>query len=227
MIDSEIWAVFFDAVGTLLFPRTPVSRTYAEHACRHGANISEEQIRQAFREAFARQEEIDAAAGWRTDETRERARWRAIVADTLPGANSDACFAGLWDWFGTPAAWIVPSDAGPVLRSLSDRGLVVGVASNFDSRLFPLIDAFPELAPVRGRCVISSLLGWRKPARQFFDALVEAAGCERGRVLYVGDDERNDLHGATAAGLRAALLDPAAETPGPDRIRRLRDLIAG
>ena len=30
MIDSEIRAVFFDAVGTLLFPRTPVSRTYAK-----------------------------------------------------------------------------------------------------------------------------------------------------------------------------------------------------
>jgi putative hydrolase of the HAD superfamily len=227
MIHSEIRAVFFDAVGTLLFPRAPVNRTYAEHACRHGADISEEQIRHAFRAAFARQEEVDAAAGWRTDEVRERARWQAIVADVLPGADFGACFAGLWDWFGTPAAWVVPSDTEPILRSLADRGLIVGVASNFDSRLIPLVDAFPELAPVHGRCVISSLVGWRKPARQFFDALVEAAGCERGQVLYVGDDERNDLRGATAAELRAVLLDPAAETPGPDRIRRLRDLIAG
>jgi putative hydrolase of the HAD superfamily len=227
MIDSEIRAVFFDAVGTLLFPRTPVSRTYAEHGSRHGSNVTEDQVQLAFREAFARQEVADEAAGWRTDEARERARWRAIVADALPGANSDACFPGLWEWFSTPAAWVVPSDVRLVLRSLADRGLVVGVASNFDSRLFRLVDSFPELAPVRGRCVISSLVGWRKPARQFFDALVEAAGCERGRVLYVGDDVRNDLHGATAAGLRAVLLDPAAETLGPNRIRRLRDLIAG
>ena len=227
MIDSGIRAVFFDAVGTLLFPRVPVSRTYAEHACRHGGEITEEHVRSAFRTAFARQEALDRAAGWRTDEARERARWRAIVAEVLPGADSDACFEGLWEWFSTPAAWAVSSEAGDVLRTLAERGLVLGIGSNFDSRLLPLVDAFPELAPVRGRVVISSLVGRRKPAPQFFAALVEAAGCERDRVLYVGDDERNDLRGATAAGLRAVHLDPAVKDPGPDRVRRLRDLIAG
>ena len=87
--------------------------------------------------------------------------------------------------------------------------------------------AGPELAPARGRCVVSSLVGWRKPAPQFFAALVEAAGCQSHQVLYVGDDKRNDLDGATAAGLRAVLLDPAAENSGADRIRGLRDLTAG
>jgi putative hydrolase of the HAD superfamily len=89
------------------------------------------------------------------------------------------------------------------------------------------VEAFPELAPVRGRVVISSLVGWRKPAPQFFDALVAAAECDRDQLLYVGDDERNDLDGATAAGLRAVLLDPAAAAPGANRIHRLRDLFAG
>src|SRR5262249_21233103 len=125
MIDSEIRAVFFDAVGTLLFPRAPISRTYAEHAYRHGVSVTEGQVRLAFREAFARLEEVDAAAGWRTDEARERARWRAIVADVLQSTVSDACFIGLWEWFATPAAWVVPSEAGDVLRSLADRGLLV------------------------------------------------------------------------------------------------------
>lgn len=227
MIDSGIRAVWFDAVGTLLFPRVPVARTYAEHACRRGAGLTENQIRSAFRTAFARQEDLDRTAGWRTDEARERARWRAIVADVLPMTDSDACFAGLWDWFSRPAAWTVPADTGDVFRHLTGRGIVVGIGSNFDSRLLPIVDAFPELAPVRGRVVISSLVGWRKPAPQFFDALADAAGCDRGQLLYVGDDERNDLDGATAAGLRAVLLDPAAETPGANRIRRLRDLFAG
>lgn len=227
MIDSGIRAVFFDAVGTLLFPRAPVSRTYVEHACRHGASLTEDEVRAAFRAAFARQDAADKAAGWRTDEVRERARWQTIVADVLPVPDSEACFAGLWDWFARPAAWTVPVEAGDVLRELARRGVVAGVGSNFDSRLLPIVDAFPELAPVRRRVVISSLVGWRKPAPQFFDALVAAAGCDRSQLLYVGDDERNDLQGATAAGLRAVLLDPAAGSPGPNRIRRLRDLIAG
>jgi putative hydrolase of the HAD superfamily len=227
MIDSGIRAVFFDAVGTLLFPRAPVSRTYVEHACRYGASLTEGEVRAAFRAAFARQEVADKAAGWRTGESRERARWRAIVTDVLPVTDSEACFAGLWDWFSQPTAWAVPTEAGEILSELGARGLVVGIGSNFDSRLLPIVDAFPELAPVRGRVVISSLVGWRKPAPQFFDALVAAAGWDRSQLLYVGDDERNDLQGATAAGLRAVLLDPAAEPPGTNRIRRLRDLIAG
>jgi len=227
MIESGIRAVFFDAVGTLLFPRSPVSHTYVEHARRHGVNLTEDHVRSAFREAFARQEELDHAAGWRTDETRERARWRAIVGDVLPGTDADRCFARLWDWFSTPAAWSVHPEAGPVLRKLLDRGLTVGVGSNFDSRLLRLGEVFPELAPVRGRCVISSLVGWRKPAAQFFAALVNAAGCEPAQVLYVGDDLRNDVEGATAAGLRAILFDPAGASHRPDRLTRLRDLIAG
>jgi putative hydrolase of the HAD superfamily len=224
MIDSRVRAVFFDAVGTLIFPHAPVARTYAEHAGHHGFATSEDQVRTGLRAAFARQEELDRVAGWRTDEGRERARWETIVADVLPGTG-DACFQSLWHWFRTPAAWTVHPDTGDVLRELVRRGFVVGIGSNFDSRLRPLLDAFPELTPVRDRCVISSQIGWRKPAPEFFRALAEIAGCEPSRVLYVGDDRRNDFDGATAAGLQAGLLDPDAE-PGPGRIRRLRDLTA-
>lgn len=227
MIDAGTRAVFFDAVGTLLFPRTPVARTYAEHACRYGADVTEEQVRIAFREAFARQEQRDLAAGWRTDEARERARWQAIVTDVLPNADAGPCFAGLWEWFANPAAWAVHSEAGAVLNELSRRGLAVGIGSNFDARLLPLVNHFAELAPVRDRCVVSSLVGWRKPAPEFFAALARAAGCEPTQVLYVGDDVQNDLHGATAAGLRAVLLDPDAVPAAPERIRQLRDLCAG
>ena len=227
MIDAGIRAVFFDAVGTLLFPRTPVARTYAEHAGRHGADLTEDQVRRGFRPAFARQDQLDRAAGWRTDEARERARWRAVVADVLPGADAERCFAGLWEWYADPAAWTVHAEAGHALRELSGRGLAVGIGSNFDARLLPLVDHFPELGPARGRCVISSLVGWRKPAPEFFEALAATVGCEPARVLYVGDDLENDYAGATAAGMRAALLDPAADPSAPGRIRCLRDLTAG
>jgi putative hydrolase of the HAD superfamily len=224
MIDSSIRAVFFDAVGTLLYPDGPVARTYAEQAGRFGCHVTEKQVRSGFTEAFAKQEILDRLAGWRTDEARERARWQSIVADVLPGTGGP-CFEELWHWFSTSAAWTVQPEAGDVLQTLSARGYLVGIGSNWDSRLLPVVNAFPELAPVRGHCVISSLVGWRKPAPQFFHALAEVAGCAPGHLLYVGDDWRNDVEGATAAGLRAALLDPAG-VAGPGRIRRLRDLIA-
>jgi putative hydrolase of the HAD superfamily len=55
---------------------------------------------------------------------------------------------------------------------------------------------------------------------------MDAACCQPGQVLYIGDDLRNDVHAATAAGLHAILFDPSANDTGPSCIRRLRDLIA-
>ena len=225
MIDAGVRAVFFDAVGTLLFPRHPVHRTYAEVGRRHGAEFPEEAVRARFRAAFARQEELDAAAGWRTDEDREKARWQAIVAEVLPAAEAGACFAALWDTFSRPEAWTVHPEGPGLLRELAARGSTVGIASNFDARLLGIVAGLPDLVPFRDRCVVSSLVGWRKPAPEFFAAVETAAGCDSDRILYVGDDLRNDIRGATAAGLRAVLYDPGDRSPDTPRIRRLRDLI--
>ena len=61
-------------------------------------------------------------------------------------------------------------DAADVLSELARRGLTVGMASNFDSRLIVLLESVPRTAPKRNRCVvISSSVGSRKPAREFFD----------------------------------------------------------
>lgn len=225
MIDTGVRAVFFDAVGTLLFPGRPVSRTYAEVARRYGCVVQEEQIRERFRIAWAHQDRLDQLAGWRTSEDRERARWQAIVAETIPDAPADDCFAELWTWFSRPEAWRLNQEAPDVFAGLVDRGFTLGIGSNFDARLLGLVGGLPELAPVRGRTLISSLVGWRKPAREFFAAMVAAAGREPGQVLYVGDDLGNDLEGASAAGLRAVLYDPAGRFAACPRIRQLRDLL--
>lgn len=227
MIDDTIKAIFFDAVGTLLFPRVPVSQTYVQFAQRHGGRVTEEDVRRSFREAFARQEERDLQENWKTDEAREQARWRAIVGDVLPFADSDACFTDLWHWFSKPAAWAVHPQAGDVLNEFAQRGITLGIASNFDSRLNNLVAAMPELANIRDHCVVSSLVGWRKPAHQFFSAVAESARCAPEHILYVGDDPRNDVHAAIAAGLQAILYDPEERTKTGVRIRQLRDLLPG
>ena len=225
MIDADTRAVFFDAVGTLLFPRQPVGQTYAEAGRRHGSRLTEADIRGPFRTAFVRQEQLDEAAGWRTDEARERARWRAVVAGAIPDADPDRPFAELWAHFARPEAWTVNPEAADLFAELTRRGIAVGVGSNFDARLLGLVEAIPALRPLRDRCVISSRVGWRKPAAEFFRVLTQTAGCEPGRILYVGDDFRNDFAGATAAGIRAVLYDPDARTTGSPGIGRLRDIL--
>ena len=54
--------------------------------------------------------------------------------------------------------------------------------------------------------LISDVLGVHKPEAAFFDALVEVAGVDVGRIAYVGDRLDNDVLPARAAGMRTVLL---------------------
>lgn len=219
-------AVYFDAVGTLLFPAEPVANTYRAIARRHGADLDASVIRGRFLGAFVSEEESDRRAGWRTDEAREQSRWQRIVAAVLPeAADPGACFEELWHHFSQRSAWKVHPEAAPVLTELTRRGLAVGIASNFDARLLAIVRDLPELAPAESRCAVSSLVGWRKPAPAFFGELTRQAGCAPGEVLLVGDDLRNDYHGARAAGLRAVLYGAAGRSEADERIERLAELL--
>lgn len=220
-------AVFFDAVGTLLFPDPAAPVVYAETARRHGLTLSPADVRARFIAAYRVEEEADAATDWATSEARERDRWHRIVTDTLAGVSDpDACYRHLFDHFAKPAAWRVAPDAADVLTALHRRKLLLGLGSNYDARLWPVLAGFPELAPVRDRVIISAAVGVRKPGAGFFWEVARTANSSASEVLFVGDDIGNDYEGATAAGLHAVLLDPHGRYPDvPHRVTRLAELL--
>jgi len=217
-------AVAFDAVGTLITPDPPVAAVYHAAGRRYGSRLTADQVGPRFRATFRAEEDCDRATGWRTDPDREAERWRRIVSAVLDDVTDpEACFRELWDHFARPAAWRCLPDVGPVLGELSRRGVAVALASNFDSRLRSVAAGLPELADV-GPVVVSAEVGWRKPARQYFDALVRTLAFAADEVLVVGDDFENDYAGATAAGLPAVLLDTGGR-PGVATVDRLSKLL--
>jgi len=220
-------AVFFDAVGTLLFPDPPAPAMYADVARAHGLTLSPADVRERFIAAYRAEEAADSEAGWVTSEERERKRWHRIVTETLAGVSDpQSCYEHLFQHFATPEAWKIAPDAADVFTALLDRGLTLGLGSNYDDRLWSVLAGFPELEPLRDRVLISSAVGVRKPGRAFFHAVAEAAGYLPSQVLFVGDDLDNDYHGATAAGMPAVLLDPhGRHAEVRERIGRLADLL--
>jgi putative hydrolase of the HAD superfamily len=206
MIPRDVRAVFFDAVGTLIHPEPSAAAVYAAVAGSLGSRLTEAEIAARFRAAFAREEAFDRANGLRTGEERERRRWRHIVAAVLPDVcDGERCFEELFAHFARPGAWRCDPQAAAVLAELERRGYVLGMASNYDSRLRTVAAGLPELRPLR-HLVISSEVGWRKPAPEFFAALCERTELAPAEILLVGDDRVNDYDGATAAGLRAVLV---------------------
>jgi putative hydrolase of the HAD superfamily len=226
MVPAGVRAVAFDAVGTLIRPDPPAPVVYAEVGSGYGSRYGPESIAARFADAFRLEEERDRAAGWRTSEARERQRWRAIVAHVLDDVDEpDACFRELLAHFARPAAWRCDPEAHGVLEALAVRGYRPAVASNYDGRLRKVTAGLSELRAV-GDVIVSADLGWRKPAREFFSGFCGVLGLSPPEVLHVGDDRANDYGGASAAGLRAVLLDPDARAgPGVVRVRRLGELL--
>jgi len=233
MLLSGVRAVVFDAVGTLIFPDPPAHVIYAQVGSRHSSQLDADSIRPRFAMAFQAQEEIDRRQGWRTSEEREKVRWRQIVASVLTDViDPDACFHALFDHFSKPEAWRCDPSASSILRDFARKGLMLGLASNYDSRLRSVLAGKPDLAAIQIVC-ISSEIGWRKPSPKFFEAVSHSAGIPPENIVFVGDDFENDVEGALRAGMRHVWLKPdnppLIPNSAPDnevpRIGRLKDLL--
>ena len=224
---ERIRAVVFDAVGTLLQLDPPAADVYAEFAARFGSRLDAYEICCRFGVAFAAQERLDTELRHRTDEGRELERWRQIVGEVIDDiADQPRCFQALYDHFALSSSWRCDREARHVIDTLKRRGLIVGMASNFDHRLRPIVAGLPDLAGL-DRLWISSEIGWKKPAREFFQEVCRSLDMAPSRILFVGDDVTNDYTGALEAGMPSLLLDTQARSDLPPHrcIGRLADLL--
>jgi putative hydrolase of the HAD superfamily len=226
--------IAFDAVGTLIRPSPPVGVIYQRVGARHGSRLGVDAVAQRFRDVFARLGESDELAcgcpesGDRlhTCDARERLRWQRIVQSVLDDVQSpDACFEELFAHFGQPDAWICFPEVGPALLRLEKARYRLAVASNFDSRLHPVLDGTPDLAAIEVR-LVSSEIKSRKPSEKFFAALERATNCAASEILFVGDDPVVDVAAAQAAGLWALQIDRGDARDNNPALRSLDDLVA-
>lgn len=132
-------------------------------------------------------------------------------------------FAELYARFTEPDAWRVFADVVPTLKELAGRGLKLGVISNWDARLRPLLERL-RLADYFEVIVVSSEVGCAKPSGDIFKDAVHQLGLPPDAVLHVGDDRLMDVRGAQAAGLSALLLHRTARTARAGLITSLREL---
>ena len=195
-------AIFFDAVGTLLKPATPVDETYHRYGNKHGSAISKDNIRNQFYESFKKEELKDVSLDCKTNETREFERWESIVSECFPDLKSPALlFNDLFKYYSNPSAWELYPGTIPVLKHLENIGINWGIASNFDLRLQSIVKSKPELCDCKW-LIISSLIGYKKPSRHFFDHLQKSSGVSYERLLMVGDSPENDIQPAKELGMQ-------------------------
>jgi len=205
-------AIFFDAAGTIFETREPAGHIYARIAAKHGLRADDAVVNDGFRHAFATTPPFAFGTGHRPEALRrfEREWWSGVVRKSFEGLGEfddfDRFFAELFAYFGDPGNWAPVPEAHPTLQRLKDMGLRLGVISNFDYRLYRILDGL-DLRRYFDSITISSEAGFAKPSPLIFAAALEAVGVEPGEAAHVGDSETMDFEGAQGAGLRAILID--------------------
>jgi len=205
----HIEAVLFDAAGTLIELREAVGSTYARVAREHGVELPAWRLDDAFGRVFPQApplvfpdvatSEIDGC---------ERRWWRDIVRSTFFETDSttsfedfDAFFDTLYRKFSTPETWRPRAGCHAMLVELRRRGVALGVVSNFDRRLRALLAGL-EISPLVDTIVLPSDAGAEKPAAAIFEFALARLGMAAAASVFVGDSQREDIHGARAIGMR-------------------------
>lgn len=212
-------AVTLDVGGTLVEPWPSVGAVYAEAAERAGFGVFEAGL-------------LDRrfAAAWRArgDFDYSTDAWARVVADTFheltPRAADPRLFTALYAAFAEARAWRVFPDVWPALEGLRAAGVRLGVVSNWDRRLGPLLEAL-DLARFFDLVLVSGEVGIHKPAPGIFTQAVRHWGFQPHEVLHVGDSRREDLEGAQAAGVSALLIDRSGGKRAPGSLASLLDLV--
>jgi putative hydrolase of the HAD superfamily len=228
-----IRAVLFDAVGTLFHSDPPITRVYADAGARAGVVLTEvaigERFLASFRRHFGRPAAGSPAEQTQTSEVIERERWRRIVAEVfaeLPETTAaGALFEELWEHFARGSSWRLFDDVAPTWRALADRGVRIGIASNYDRRLLSVVSDLKPLDECR-HVYHSAGVGHAKPGVAFFRTIESDLGLDPSELLFVGDDRVNDYEGATHAGWHALWLGRQRPTEGPHHIQSLSELLA-
>jgi len=173
---------------------------YATVAARHGLHdIPVEALNRQF------------AAAWRNLSTFDytRSEWFNLVNQTFLGLTqtplNEHLFSDLYRRFERAEAWRIFDDVLPTLKSLISVGLKLGIISNWDERLRPLLRDL-NLDGYFRTIVISSEVGACKPSAKIFQQTALALELPPGSILHVGDSPTMDVGGAIASGFQSLLL---------------------
>ena len=211
-LPGKIEAITFDAGGTLIEPWPSVGAVYAAVAREHGIDCCPDRLTRQFVE------------GWksRVSFNYSREEWHELVRHSFHGMASvhDDLFRAIYDRFNRHDAWLIYEDVIPVLQRAEALGLTLGVISNWDERLGPLLETL-GLATYFKSIVLSVDAGETKPGARIFRTAADALGVSRNRILHIGDSQREDVEGARAAGFHAFRI----RRSGPEKEDDLSTLI--
>ncbi|NXX97315.1 HDHD3 protein, partial [Centropus bengalensis] len=210
----------WDVKDTLLRLRQPLGLRYAAEARAHGLRVQPARLGQAFREVYAAQSRRLPNYGQGRGLS-SRQWWADVVKETFRqcGVRDERVLAlmaeGLYRDFCGGRCWEALPGAADTLRRCGQRGLRMGVVSNFDRRLEGVLQHC-GLRHHFDFVLTSEGAGVAKPDRRIFEKALGLGGVPPELVAHIGDDYSKDYVAARAVGIHAFLLRPAGQDREPE-----------
>ncbi len=212
-------------------PVRPVGESYALVAGSYGMNVSAAEVSARFRACFGAAPPLAFPAA-KNNGIRELERdwWKTLVARVFEPYGRferfDEYFTDLFAYFSRADSWRLFPETEETLAALKRRGLKLAVISNFDSRLFGILEGLGVAAEFES-ILISSHAGYAKPAPEIFRLALARHHTRPEEALHVGDSVEKDAEGARAAGIQGVLLDRNAKlkAAGFPKIKNLTGLL--
>ena len=211
MLLTSFKAVFFDVGGTLIRVHPSVGDVYATHARNFGFSGTPDELNEGFRSQWKKMGGIESLGNKSGPEAEEKF-WKDLMFEVfqpLGGLNHfDKYFELIFEAFRDGSNWKIQEDVieSQIFEKLKARGIILGVISNWDSRLtstlenLKLADHFKFILP-------SAVVGSAKPDNKIFEEALRLSGVKPHEACHIGDEVKTDIVGARNVGIHGILLD--------------------
>ncbi len=205
--------IFLDAVGTLFGIKGTVGEIYSKIAQQMGVKVDAKSLDQAFIQSFtASPPPAFPGVQLKLIPKYEFLWWKAIVKQTFTLVSAidlfsdfNAAFYHLYHYFATANPWYVYPDVTEVLQTWQKEKMELGIISNFDTRLYKVLEAL-NLKQYFQSVTISSLAGAAKPEAEIFTTALAKHQCHPQDAWHIGDSLNDDYHGAQGVGIKPFLI---------------------
>jgi len=209
---KKISTIFFDAGFTLVRIQPSLGAVYARIAADLGVFFPADRFQEIGIKVWNEVKLPKYRDNLRSSDEIERQYWwdyNQVIVQELEQEGLrlpfEAWFEGLYEAFALPETWTELPGTTETLKALQDRGVPMGVISNWDSRLGSVLaglglDRFFRVV------LTSAEAGFRKPHPRIFEIALEAMKATPGECIHVGDSAEDDVAGARAAGIRPVRL---------------------
>ena len=226
---SPFKAVFFDVGGTLIRVYPSVGDVYARHARPFGYSGSVEVLNKGFSAQWKKMGGIESLRDQSGAEA-ERKFWSELVYEVfkpLGGLNRfEEYFDLIFEEFRDKSNWRIYEDVieSKILEKLKKKGVVLGVISNWDSRLVSTLENI-GLARYFDFILPSAVVGSAKPDKKIFEEALRRSGVAPHEACHIGDEMRTDVAGAEGVGIHPILLDRDNRFDKADKITSFMELV--